>query len=926
MFRSATAADDGFDVGAVSVSGMVSTPAVGRFQIVTGFVTITRANFAHQATVGDLVYEGDQIETGADGLVAIAFVDGTTFHLQDDARLFVDEFICGAETAAHSARFRLIEGTFGLVAGKMAAAGRLVIDTPLGQIRGRAPGIGFGSLAVALLTFGLIRELDAHPADPAYLDDGHINYKDLPHGVFAIHFKGDPAHGIPPQDIVVDDPGVTVVIRLRGSGLSVQEVVNSPTEMAQLQSAYNGALSTFLQGQEFVQHYQRADVTPQSTGNGGSSTSPNQLLQPNNPDVVHVSLGTGPVSGAPSSSGPSTPAAPVILFVPPPPPPPSGSWTSNTLGEFYIFQTLGPPPVIFTSTTTLFTVPTSGIDGDPGAGGIFFLSVAASSITADFNFNGTFVPSVFNGFEVMDQSNDPLISGVTIDASSNLSGIDPSFISFGSNFVLINLAGLTITTSTVLKLDLTFDPPVDASQFHTMPVLDGSAVAASNPGTLTVADGTALALVGSIENTGTIFVDAVSSDTGIEINGNVMLAGGGHIELSENNQNYIFGSDATLTNVDNTISGGGDIGNGTLVFHNEGVIEALGPYALIIDTGSNPFDNTGTIETDGSSLLIKSPVIGGGNAVIAGGTLEFFGASDNNVSFIGTGLGILALDQSQNFTGHISGFNSQDKIDLGDIGYSSGTTLDYAANATDSGGVLTLSDGTHTADLALIGNYTSSSFELSSDGHGGTELLTASATASGETAASSVAASDSGSTDAGQNVLTGIVTFAESDTSNSDTASVTPEASGDIGSFAVGPVSENAGGVSVDWGFAFNNDQINLAPGQTLTQSYAVNVADGQGFTAEQTISVSIGGAGNDNFVFQPGIGADTIANFNPQADTIDLTHFSNIETVQQLASLITNDGHGDAVIDLGHNDSITLIGMSPTELHAVLQSAVHLA
>ena len=90
-------------------------------------------------------------------------------------------------------------------------------------------------------------------------------------------------------------------------------------------------------------------------------------------------------------------------------------------------------------------------------------------------------------------------------------------------------------------------------------------------------------------------------------------------------------------------------------------------------------------------------------------------------------------------------------------------------------------------------------------------------------------------------------------------------------------------------------------------------------------MSVAIGGPGNDNFVFAPGIGAETIANFNPQNDTIQLNGFTDAQSQQQLASLISNDAHGDAVINLGHNDSITLPGMSPAELHAVLQSAVHL-
>src|ERR1700688_804775 len=150
MSRSDTAAEDGHGLGVSPAHQAVSAPAIGNVQTVMGLVTITRANaIVARPAVGDCVYKGDLIETGVDGLIAIAFVDGTEFHLRNDARLVLDEFNYGADKSSQSALLRVIRGMFGVVAGKLATTGRLIIDTPAAQIRGTAPGPGF----FGILTF-----------------------------------------------------------------------------------------------------------------------------------------------------------------------------------------------------------------------------------------------------------------------------------------------------------------------------------------------------------------------------------------------------------------------------------------------------------------------------------------------------------------------------------------------------------------------------------------------------------------------------------------------------------------------------------------------------------------------------------------------------------------------------------------------------
>ena len=187
-----------------------------------GSVTITRANVVvAQPAVGDLVYEGDLIETGIDGLVAIVFVDGTTFHLDASAHMVLDEFVFAAERSSNSALFRVLKGRFSFLSGLLAATGRLIIDTAVARIQNTRPAAGIGGLAFSVFTIGLIHELNAASADIALLDDGTITCKDLKHGVFEIVTKGD--H---PQRFVVDDPCVSVnfqIVRIPGPRLRSRE-------------------------------------------------------------------------------------------------------------------------------------------------------------------------------------------------------------------------------------------------------------------------------------------------------------------------------------------------------------------------------------------------------------------------------------------------------------------------------------------------------------------------------------------------------------------------------------------------------------------------------------------------------------------------------------------------------------------------------
>ena len=98
-------------------------------------------------------------------------------------------------------------------------------------------------LSLTALTFSLMSEVRAADPNATFLDDDSITYKDFEHGAFELVTKE-----AVPRHIIVEDPGVTVVLRPQGSSVSVNQVTNSPARMAELQAAQQEALTTATKG------------------------------------------------------------------------------------------------------------------------------------------------------------------------------------------------------------------------------------------------------------------------------------------------------------------------------------------------------------------------------------------------------------------------------------------------------------------------------------------------------------------------------------------------------------------------------------------------------------------------------------------------------------------------------------------------------
>ena len=231
-------------------------------------------------------------------------------------------------------------------------------------------------------------------------------------------------------------------------------------------------------------------------------------------------------------------------------------------------------------------------------------------------------------------------------------------------------------------------------------------------------------------NTGTIEVKndstlVLSDDT---VTNSVTIASGTTIGIIQVDATDLAHSHFSTLDLDNsTIQGGKLIISGELVstgdsfitgtaITNSGIIDVTSGI-LTIDATST-FVNTGTLESDGGTLIIDAAF--SGNLEIKGAALLELGStlanaySSATVTFDPGSTGTLKLDHSGTFGGQVAGLDDN-KIDLADISYGTGLTAAYAGTATS--GILSIFvNGNDVSDIHLTGDYLGVRWQLADDG------------------------------------------------------------------------------------------------------------------------------------------------------------------------------------------------------------------
>src|SRR3954466_8701964 len=104
---------------------------IGRVEKVTGSAIAIRNGVPVTLNAGDLVFQGDVVQTRGGSTLGIAFIDGSAFNLSANARMVLNELVYDPNGTANSSLVNLVQGTISFVAGQVAKTGDMKVGTPV---------------------------------------------------------------------------------------------------------------------------------------------------------------------------------------------------------------------------------------------------------------------------------------------------------------------------------------------------------------------------------------------------------------------------------------------------------------------------------------------------------------------------------------------------------------------------------------------------------------------------------------------------------------------------------------------------------------------------------------------------------------------------------------------------------------------------
>jgi YVTN family beta-propeller protein len=386
-----------------------------------------------------------------------------------------------------------------------------------------------------------------------------------------------------------------------------------------------------------------------------------------------------------------------------------GGTVSLTNGNAFIRQDVGGSSLINVNNTIF------GPAGQVGNNGLSFTNQPGGVVNANSPGTGLlFNPAngVNQGLLEASQGGTLQIDVAVINAGGVIEAQSGSIVQLENG---THISGGTLTSSNA--------PSTFFGTIASTVILDGTSQGTlTNAAAFTINNGQDTQLLGTINNTGSFLINAGANVTALAAVGAVTLTGGGSVNLT--NVNALLRQDvggSVLTNVNNTIAGGGAIGSGNLTILN-------GPGATInANSPGNPMAfvaagaiNQGVLEaTGGGDLQISVPVVNQGANITASGagsSIQFSNGAQieggainavNGATSVAATQSLVILDGSSHGVllnnSPFSISNGQETRVLGTINNVGSITINAGANSTalgvvgaatfTGGGTITLTNG-----------------------------------------------------------------------------------------------------------------------------------------------------------------------------------------------------------------------------------------
>jgi len=163
-----------FSTAATLAQAQTSADAIGLVETLAGNATATRVNRnIHSLKVGDSIYSGDTLQTGANSRLGITFLDRTVFSLSANAKMVINDLVYNTRGGSNKMLVDLLKGGFVFLAGNIAGSGTMIIDTPVALIgiRGTQPWV----TVAPTTSFTIMSERDGTTGEYVLLRKGSNN-------------------------------------------------------------------------------------------------------------------------------------------------------------------------------------------------------------------------------------------------------------------------------------------------------------------------------------------------------------------------------------------------------------------------------------------------------------------------------------------------------------------------------------------------------------------------------------------------------------------------------------------------------------------------------------------------------------------------------------------------------------------------------